>query len=93
MSSRDWFGVGVRLFGIWLITRGSVYVATLGEYKLGFATAPNGGNPTSLLLYTILDFGLAAVFLLWTRHVVEWTYGEDRASHKSVQGLDSDQLG
>ena len=31
-----------------------------------------GGN----LIYATLDFALAAFFLLWTRVIVAWSYGE-----------------
>jgi hypothetical protein len=29
------------------------------------------------LIYATLDFGLVVFFLLWTRVIVAWTYGEE----------------
>jgi hypothetical protein len=34
MKGRDWFALGVRLFGVWLITTGAAYVATFVQIKL-----------------------------------------------------------
>ena len=66
MASRDWFALGVRLFGVWLITGGAVYVAAFVDAKLYPASGPARDSAAANLIYATLDFALAAFFLLWT---------------------------
>jgi hypothetical protein len=76
MASRDLFAVGVRLFGVWLIARGATYAAAFVDGKLYPATAAVRDSATANLIYAVIDFSLATFFLLWTRVIVAWTYGE-----------------
>ena len=78
MRSPDWFALGVRLFGVWLITRGAVYVAQFLDTKLYPASGPARDSAAANLIYATLDFPLAAFFPLGTRVIVAWTYGEGR---------------
>jgi hypothetical protein len=81
MTSRDLFALGVRLLGAWLIARGLVYVEGFIDFKL----YPNSDralySSAGHLIYATLDFGLAAFFLLWTRLIVGWTYGDGTEIH------------
>jgi hypothetical protein len=86
MASRELFTVGVRLFGVWLITRGATYVAAFVDGKLYPATEVVRAAAAANLIYAVIDFSLAAFFLLWTRVVVAWNYGETQGevgSHES----------
>jgi hypothetical protein len=91
MTPRDWFALGVRLFGVWMLIRAAAYIASFVDLKLGLTPIPfsGGGNPTGYLLYATFDLALAALFLLWTRKLVNWTYGEDPAN-KAVAPGDSE---
>jgi hypothetical protein len=78
MRCRDLFALGVRLLGIWLITRGIYYVEGFADVKLYPASDRAPDSAAGNLIYATLDFALAAFFLLWTRVIVAWSYGEDR---------------
>jgi hypothetical protein len=80
MRYRDLFALGVRLFGIWLITRGLTYVGAFIDVKLYPVSGPTRDSAGANLIYATLDFALALVFLLWTRTIVTWSYGEKTKS-------------
>ncbi len=76
MNYRELFALGVRLFGVWLITSGVAYVASFIYLKLYPPSDQARDSAAANLIYATLDFGLAAFFLLWTRVIVAWSYGE-----------------
>lgn len=78
MPPRDLFAVGVRLFGVWLLTVGTNWVACYADGKLYPGSGRVQDSAAGYLIYAAFDFTLAAFFLLWTRVIVAWTYGEDR---------------
>jgi hypothetical protein len=80
MTCRDLFALGVRLFGIWLITRGLMYVEGFADFKMYPNSDRAFHSAAGYLIYATLDFGLAALFLLWTRVIVAWTYGDEAGS-------------
>ena len=77
MKARDYFGLGVRLFGVWLICRAVQYIASFTDMKLYPASDRIRDGAAAHLIYAAVDFALAAFFLLGTRVVVAWSYGED----------------
>jgi hypothetical protein len=83
MSHRELFGVGVRLFGVWLITRGVNYLGAFADAKLYPDSERVREGATAYLLYVTIDFSLAAFFLLWTRVIITWSYGEEREIAKA----------
>jgi hypothetical protein len=87
MASRELFAVGVRLFGVWLITRGATYAAAFVDGKLYPVTEAARASAAANLIYAAIDFSLATFFLAWTRVIVAWSYGENGSqagSHESV---------
>jgi hypothetical protein len=83
---KDLFALGVRLFGIWLITRGIMYVEAFADVKLYPSSDRARDGAAGHLIYATLDFGMAPFFLLWTRVIVAWTYG-------LAPGIDNEQEG
>ena len=77
MRIRDLFGLGVRLFGVWLVCRGATYVAAFADYKLYPLSEKAQDSATVHLIYATIDFSLAAFFLLWTHVMVSWSYGDE----------------
>lgn len=69
MTSREWFLLGIRLFGLWLVTRGVAYVAMCADVKLHLNDVPHGTNPNGYLLYAAFDFAVAGNFLLGAHHL------------------------
>ena len=92
MRIRDLFGLGVRLFGVWLICRGAAYVEFFADTKLYPASERAQDSASGYLIYATIDFSLAAFFLLWTRVIVAWTYGDHggKAGVESGTGSDSE---
>jgi hypothetical protein len=83
MRSQDWFALGVRLFGVWLITRGAAYVATWIDFRFGFSPRPpdvHSPTATGYLVYASVDFTLALYFLLGAQHLAGLCYREDQSS-------------
>ena len=78
MSCKDWFGLGVRLLGVWLIILGVGSVGVFLDVKLYPATDKARDGAAGNLIYATLYLALAAFFLLWTRVVVGWTYNGER---------------
>lgn len=76
MKPRDYFALGVRLFGIWLICRGATSVASFIDVRLYPYTERAKDSSGAYLIYALIDFTLAAIFLLWTGGVVSWSYGD-----------------
>jgi hypothetical protein len=85
MRYRELFGLGVRLFGVWLICRGSVYVASFADIRLFPASEKAQESATANLLYATIEFALAAFFLLWTRVVVAWSYDGNQGRTAEVE--------
>jgi hypothetical protein len=69
MTSREWFVLGIRLFGLWLVTRGVAYVAMFADVKLHLNDVARGTNPNGYLLYAAFDFAVAGYFLLGAHHL------------------------
>jgi hypothetical protein len=80
MKCKDLFAVGVRLFGVWLVTVGITYVAAFVDGKLYPVTDKARDSSAANLIYATFDFALAAFFLLWTHVIVGWAYGGERDS-------------
>ena len=90
MTCRDLFALGVRLLGAWLIVRGLGYVEGFIDIKLYPSSDRALYGAAGHLIYATLDFGLAAFFLLWTRVIVAWTYGDMAESdHEQPPGIDA----
>jgi hypothetical protein len=85
MRYRKLFALGVRLFGVWLISRGVASVEAFADVKLYPASDRARDAAAGYLIYATLDFALAAFFLLWTRVIVAWSYGEERESSRGEE--------
>jgi hypothetical protein len=92
MKYKEMFALGVRLFGVWLMTTGVTYVAGFVDGKLYPVSDRARDSAAANLIYATFDFGLAAFFLLWTHVIVGWTYGvkaeaaKDEEEETAVEG-------
>jgi hypothetical protein len=93
VSYRDAFAVGVRLFGVWLITRGATYVAGFLDGKLYPASVQARDSAAANLIYAAIDFSLAAFFLLGTRAIVAWSYGDSPETTAGKESVDEHKPG
>jgi hypothetical protein len=64
MNPLEWFVLGIRLFGVWLLTKGVAYFASFIDLRFGLTGTSGDTNPNSYLYYAACDFALAAYFLL-----------------------------
>ena len=51
MNPRQWFVLGIRLFGVWLPIEGVGFVANFLDLRLGLGLVPETGRPAGYLLY------------------------------------------
>jgi hypothetical protein len=80
MRPRDWFSVGIRLFGVWIFYEGFVYfVGYVGErvdlfweseFSEDFRLARSRGHV--YLWYAIGNITLALFILLRAEHLTDW---------------------
>jgi hypothetical protein len=69
MDSREWFILGIRIFGIWLLTRGVGYFASFVDFRFGLTGTSGELSPNSYLYYAACELALAAYFLVGARHL------------------------
>lgn len=85
MNPREWFVLGIRLFGVWMLIQGVTYVAAFADQRLGMSEQPRGMNPNGNILYAAFDFALAAYFLFGARHLARVCDAEDKARPDRVR--------
>ena len=101
-SPREWFVLGIRLFGLWLLTRGVGCVANFVDFRLGLNELPPGTSSNGYLFYAASDFALAAYFSPGARHMAciceggkssdEGHYDEEISQRDGIDsGLPDDQ--
>jgi hypothetical protein len=69
MNPREWFVLGIRLFGIWCLTRGVTQFASFADLRFHLSGSLPDMKPNAYLYYAAWDFVLAAYFLLGARHL------------------------
>src|SRR6056297_1996794 len=69
MNPHEWFVLGIRLFGVWLLTKGVAYFASFVDFRFGLTGTPGESSPNSYLYYAACELALAAYFLLGARHL------------------------
>jgi hypothetical protein len=72
MKSREWFVLGIRLFGIWQITQAVGFLSTYVNMRLRLYEMSSQIDPNSYLLNSAFDFALAAGFLFGARKLAAW---------------------
>ncbi len=87
MNPREWFVLGIRLFGIWMVTRAATYLTGFVDYKLGLIETTSRANPTEQLLFATSDLALAAYFLFGARHLAPLCESDDRKDSKGSDPL------
>jgi hypothetical protein len=91
MKGQDLFAAGVRLFGVWMLVRCMEYVSAAFTLNFVFKVADDTANsPKGMMSYAAFHLGMAAFFLLGTRQLTSWTYGQDSsktAPEASEEGL------
>jgi hypothetical protein len=88
MRPRDWFSVGVRLFGVWVFYRGFSSALDIGAFqsRIGqsYAMASQGGITPGMgapLLWYPVGYFLLAIYLLFgAEHLTRWVFKERRRS-------------
>lgn len=78
MTGRDWFTVGVRLLGAWVLWLALEYfIAYLGQRLDFLERLPQGQSPHYYLYLTACYLAVACYFLFGTRHLARLCYGEE----------------
>jgi hypothetical protein len=81
VSRTDWFVVGARLFGLWVLYNGVSYAGGFVEHLLGIEQPAHGAvAPGTYLLHAVWTLVFAAVLLLKTRALARVLFAGDDAS-------------
>ncbi len=83
MQPQDWFGVAVRVLGVYHLILGLQYFASYAEMRLGllspnWAASESAGSYSPAISYLLsgcCDVGTALFLLLCTDYLIYWTYG------------------
>jgi hypothetical protein len=78
MNPQDLFAAGVRLFGVWMLVRMVEYLSAAFTLTFVYGTSDPTNTPRGMMTFAAFYIGLATLFLLGTRLLTGWTYGEDR---------------
>src|SRR4029079_10863327 len=83
MKPRDWFGVGVRLTGVWCLLQALTQLLLVIELKTGISGVGDTGfssdNSDSMKRHMLFAVGytvIGFVMLLATEALTRWTYRE-----------------
>jgi hypothetical protein len=83
MRPRDWFSVGLRLFGVWLVYRGVGDLLAAASWLLGLTpryVAKDFDDAHSGVMFSLMYsagyFALSAYFLFGSEHLTRWSYDE-----------------
>jgi hypothetical protein len=81
MKPQDWFGVGVRLSGIWCLMQSLGYLLGFFAIQLGYSTSATttyfSQSPDKSSMYLVYSLGYGAIalwFLLDADRLVGWSY-------------------
>ena len=70
MSPREWFDVGIRLLGVWMMLQAIDYLAVAAELMAGW-TDPTSYSTTACLFHAAVCAG-AGIFLLTSGTTIFW---------------------
>jgi hypothetical protein len=94
MNPREWFVLGIRLFGLWSLTRGAGYLASFVDLRMGLNEMLPGAGAKTYLFHAACEFAIAAYFLFGARHLAGICEGHDNRDDKDQdQDQDEDREG
>lgn len=89
MSARDWFILGCRLFGVWVVYMGVTYLASYLDARIGFAEPlSSGARPAGLLIYAFAHLGFGVYLLFGTRHLASLCYEPEGLKSREQEPTD-----
>ena len=72
MNARDWFGVGGRLIGVWLLVEAIQGLAYVLVYQVRLLSLPNQAGLSGL--YPLIEAGLGAYLIFGAEHLAGIVY-------------------
>ena len=83
MRDRDWFILGCRLFGVWVVYMGITYLVSYIDARIGYVDAMSpGSKPSGILIYAFTDLGFGFYLLFGTRHLAGLCYESEDAKSR-----------
>ena len=84
MSPRDWFSVGVRLLGVWIIYDGFVYllavlsegVSRMSQSEVSRSLATESKPPIDYAFYAAGALGFGFVLISGAERLTRWAFNE-----------------
>jgi hypothetical protein len=90
MPSRDWFALGARLLGLWVLYQGVGDLVVFGAHVLGLgpeSTLQRWNDEQTRHLYNMWFaagyLAFAIYLLLGAEHLTRWVYGEQSPRNAS----------
>ncbi len=92
MTSKEWFCLALRLFGVWLLLQSlQEFVPSLFYALSAFGSGQGFPYWSSMAIWFLLRTGLAIVFLLFAPAISSRFYGTELASEPAVQTTPSSE--
>jgi len=80
MHRRDWFGLGVRGFGLWVLFTALTYFISFADIRFNQRpTAHQGPEVNSYLFHAVLRGAFGAYLLFGAQHLAHLCYGKDKS--------------
>jgi len=77
MTARDWFIVGARLIGVWVLYEAVGQVAAFFTVQLEYRREPEGTFASSYMVFAIAFTALALYLLFGTHHLASLCFGDE----------------
>jgi ABC-type Na+ efflux pump permease subunit len=86
MNGREWFIVGTRLFGIWMLCQAVSYIGGFIDLQLGYRNDTGYAYPTGYLVQAGVYLLLSMFLLFGARNLANYCYDRDQTTeHKNPE--------
>jgi hypothetical protein len=89
MRVRDWFEVGARLIGLWMILDCVSEVRVLVTIRLGFYTPPITPIPV-YVLHAFTSLAVGCYLMIWGNQLTQFIFGQEERGFDAI--LKADRL-
>lgn len=87
MQAKDWFSVGARLFGLWVLFYATSYGVSYAGIRLGFLRAENPltvGEASDYLVAACWHFGYGSLLLFRADDIARYLFVDPRKKSGDV---------
>ena len=88
MTSRDWFMVGARLLGLWILYQSVSYLSTYIDFELISGRGDDRHRTVNYLFYSMVDALLGFYLLFGTNHLARLVHNEPKPSDPELEQIE-----